>query len=204
MVGFSEPRIQGNVDLSILIPTYEMGSVGGPMLERALSSIAAQTGLENVRLEVVVADQSRNNDVLVQCLQFMGHEQFALRYFRNRAHRGSGSANLNFAFRKSAGPLIKILLQDDFLFREDAMSKILEAFRDNDSAWLAVGCNHTANGLEFSNNHIPSWHDQIHLEKNTISSPSVIALRRRAWKKFDPALIWLMDVDFYKRATRLI
>jgi hypothetical protein len=46
----------------------------------------------------------------------------------------------------------------------------------------------------------PSWNENIYVGINTISSPSVITIKNTDEKLyFDEDLIWLMDVEYYKR-----
>ena len=46
---------------------------------------------------------------------------------------------------------------------------------------------------------VPEYNDEIYLGNNTISSPSVLAIRNKNVLTFDESLSWLMDVDYYKR-----
>ncbi len=45
---------------------------------------------------------------------------------------------------------------------------------------------------------VPRWHDQIRFGRNTVSSPSVLALEAGHGLWFDEGLIWLMDADIYQ------
>ena len=186
-------------DISVLIPAYEMGDVGPSMLARNLGSIVAQDILGKANLEVVVSDHSKGNEIFDVAYSFPHQDAFSLNYVRNSRRRGSSSANLNSAFEASRGQIIKILFQDDYLFGSDSLSKMLIAFEDHAISWAACGTTVTTDGVNFGPEIIPKFHDQIHLGENTISSPSVIAMRREAWKDFDKNLLWLMDVDLYKR-----
>lgn len=191
--------MEKDVEISVLIPCYEMNGLGGKMLSRALDSIALQRKLDETQVEIVISDHSRDKEVELASEASAGRFPFTIRYYRNERHRGSSSRNLNFAFRKSSGRLVKILFQDDFLIDECALWKIKDGFDNSTRKWLACGATHTQDGTNFYNPMVPFFHPQIHLGRNTMSSPSVIALRREAWQDFDTRLIWLMDVDFYKR-----
>ena len=183
--------------ISVLIPAYEMGFVGPSMIQRAIQSVRAQVGIRG-GVEVVVADHSRDDSVLRAVETLESDAQFKLKYIRNDRKRGSASANLNTAFEESTGPIVKILFQDDFLTRDDSLALMQEIFDNPQVSWVACGATHTQDGFTFENDMVPYFHPRIHLGRNTISSPSVISLRRDAWVGFDQNLVWLMDVDFYK------
>lgn len=185
--------------ISVLIPTYEMRGVGPQMLERALTSIESQVDVSGLRIEVVVSDHSRDDAAFHAAQKFRNSESFHLNYIRNERQRGSSSANLNRAFQESHEPLVKILLQDDFFVANDALKVISQIFEDMQVSWSACGTTHTSDGQTYFGNMQPKIHPQIHFGNNTMSSPSVISLRRENWVPFDTRLIWLMDVDFYRR-----
>lgn len=187
------------VFFSIAIPTYEMNGQGVDFLEFSFKKIHKQT-FKN--FELVISDHSKNNDIQKLCTKWKN--LLNVRYYKNDTKRGSSSANINFAISKCKGVWIKILFQDDFLFHEDSLLKIYNFLQSNpDSKWLASGCEHTKDGKTFINRFIPKWNSLIHLGQNTISSPSVISLRNDLVSQnkvlFDERLIWLMDVDFYKK-----
>ena len=46
---------------------------------------------------------------------------------------------------------------------------------------------------------VPRLNDRMHLGRNTVSSPSVLAIRRTCRERFDESLQWLMDVEYYHR-----
>ena len=83
----------------------------------------------------------------------------------------------------------------------DALTKIAGAFDDPEVQWIVTGSEHTRDGQTLIRPFVPRFHERIQFGKNTISSPSVLALRRAHAPKFDEALIWLMDVDYYKQCS---
>ena len=119
---------------------------------------------------------------------------------KNIEARGSSSANINNALQASTGKYIKILFQDDFLCRADAIEKTVSAFKkEPNKKWLVSACEHSNDGVHLYRPFYPKYHDDIHLGNNTISSPSVITLYNDDVELFDQKLIWLMDVELYKR-----
>lgn len=187
--------------LSVLIPAYEMNGIGEKMLSRALTSIKAQVLLPQGALEVVVSDHSEGYELERVCEKFRAEGFAQITYLRKTWDRDSPSSSLNYAFSRSNGSIIKILFLDDFLIRHNALASILSIFHDRKVMWLACGTLHTRDGVLFEKPHLPSFHSNIQHGRNTLSSPSVVALRREAWEPFDSNLLWLMDVDFYKRLS---
>jgi glycosyltransferase involved in cell wall biosynthesis len=182
--------------ISIAIPTYEMHDKGAEFLNFALNGIYHQT-YKNI--EVVVSDHSLNDSIKTVCDSWTAKRLNVL-YFRNTLERGSSSANINNAIRCSSGKYIKILFQDDFLYCADAIEKTVKAFEmEPDKKWLISACEHSYDGVHVYRPFYPKYHDDIHLGNNTISSPSVMTLRNIDVELFDQKLIWLMDVELYKR-----
>jgi len=182
--------------ISIAIPTYEMHNKGVEYLNFALNGIFHQTYKD---IEVVVSDHSINDDIKNVCIVW-SKEGLNIRYIRNENDRGSSSANINNAISHSTGKYIKILFQDDFLYCADAIEKTVNALeKEPDKKWLISACDHSNDGVITYRPFYPKYHDNIHLGNNTISSPSVLAIRNENVLYFDTKLIWLMDVEYYKR-----
>lgn len=182
--------------ISVVIPTYEMHGFGAQFLDFSLGKIAGQSYRD---VEVVVSDHSQDRAVFDVCESWVG-KGMVLKYLRNENARGNSSANLNNALRHAEGKYIKILFQDDFLIFPNALEKIVLAFEDDPKKnWLVSACGHSPDGYLIERLFYPKYNDQIHLGANTISSPSVLAIRNENVIYFDEQLIWLMDVEYYKR-----
>jgi glycosyltransferase involved in cell wall biosynthesis len=182
--------------VSIAIPTYEMHNKGAEFLIFALNGIFHQT-YKNI--EVVISDHSKNDDVKNACNEWSS-KGLNIHYLKNEENRGSSSANINNAIKHSTGKYIKILFQDDFLYCADAIEKTVKAFENNpDKQWLVSACEHSNDGKFLYRPFYPRYHNDIHLGNNTISSPSVLTIRNENVLYFDSKLIWLMDVEYYKR-----
>lgn len=182
--------------VSIAIPTYEMHGKGSEFLNFSFNGIYHQT-YKNI--EVVVSDHSLNDDVKNICDSWRS-KGLRINYLKNDAARGSSSANINNALKASTGKYIKILFQDDFLYCADAIEKTVLAFKkEPNKKWLISACEHSNDGIHLYRPFYPKYHDDIHLGNNTISSPSVITLQNCDVELFDQQLIWLMDVELYKR-----
>ena len=196
-----EEKILTAAEMSLLVPTYEMNGSGMKMLRRALSSVARQELDPSFSLEVVVSDHSLGDAIESLCADFAKGAWFTLTYQRNNVGRGSSSQNLNCAFNHSTGRIIKILFQDDFFVSDLALATVVSSFDDPGVSWAVVGFTHSEDGVSFYGDRVPKYHKKIHHGKNTISSPSVLAVRRYCWIDFDQRLKWLMDVDLYKKLS---
>lgn len=165
-----------------------MGGEGATKLRHLLETVKKQ---KYVQYEVIISDHSVDREIESLC------EEFDVLYIRNEKNRGSSSSNLNNAISFAKGDFIKPMFQDDFFFSPYSlyyfMKKVEEGF-----SWVASSCTHF-DGTVFQNPHTPFFNSEIHLGRNTISSPSVIMYRKDPEVIFDENLIWLMDVDFYKR-----
>ena len=177
--------------ISVCIPTYEMEGKGTMYLESLFQTLQMQTCRD---FEVVVSDHSVGKDIEGLCES----KDLDINYIRNKEKRGSSSANLNNALMNAKGEIIKILFQDDYLCDSSALELIYESF-DEDTFWVVNGSVHTHDDIDFFNPIIPRYNSNIHLGNNTISSPSVLAIRNEEVFKFDENLLWLMDVEYYKR-----
>ena len=183
----STPRI------SVCIPTYEMNGHGCEFLNYSLKVLESQTFKD---FEVVVSDQSEDDAIRDLCRKKWNMN---LRYFSTRHLRKNASANTNAAIDVSTGKIVKILFQDDFLIGPDVLMKISNKFDETCAKWMLTGSAHTRDGRALFRPFTPEYHNLIHYGKNTVSSPSVLAFIKEDAPKFNEALVWLMDVDFYKK-----
>lgn len=181
--------------LSVCIPCYSMGGDGARYLRHSLDILRRQDFQD---FEVVVTDQSDDGSIAELCAEFT---EIDLRHIRTRDLQRLGSANTNAAMDAARGEVVKVLFQDDFLNGSDALGQIAAAFQDPAVKWCLTGCAHTFDGHTLTRFHIPRYHRRIVFGKNTVSSPSVLAVRRAVAPRFDENLIWLMDVDYYHRCN---
>jgi dTDP-4-dehydrorhamnose reductase len=181
---------------SIAIPTYEMHGFGDVFLEKSFELLKSQTFQD---FEVVISDHSSDDSVENLCIRWK--DILNIKYHRNTYKIGGSSPNINTAMKLSNGFWIKLLWQDDFLFGDDALENLKKHIDDNKNiVWVATACEHSNDGDIMYRKFYPSWNEKIHFGINTISSPSVITIKNDERKiYFDEDLIWLMDVDYYKR-----
>jgi glycosyltransferase involved in cell wall biosynthesis len=169
---------------------YDMGAF---FLKESFDQLLKQT---NTSFEVVVSDQSTNDQVRNLCAEY--NRYFPIVYVSGANVPRSASSNVNNAITHARSDVVKILFQDDFFVEPEAISLISASFENNTVNWVLNGCCHTYDGNTLIRPMVPSYHPSIHLGRNTISSPSVLAFRRNAAPRFDGCLIWLMDVEFYR------
>ena len=181
--------------ISLCIPAYSMGGAGVQYLRHSLDVILKQEFLD---FEVIVADQS--DDALIRDLCNSLADP-RIRHIDTRHLKRQASANTNAAIDAATGEVVKILFQDDFLNGPGALTQIAAAFDAPDAQWCLTGSEHTEDGQTLTRPFVPQMHDRIQFGQNTVSSPSVLALRRAHAPRFDEALIWLMDVDYYKQCA---
>jgi hypothetical protein len=187
--------------VSVCIPAYEMHGRGAAFLARSLAALDRQT-LQDI--EVVVSDHSENDDLRMLCQK--RRQPYRLRYVRYDIKRGNSTANTNNAVRHATGDVIKILHQDDFLFADDALERIVAALRAMpDRSWGGVGCIHVnETETEFYGPHVPRMDPAILQGYNGIGAPSVMFVRRKDFLEFDEELIWVGDCELYYRMTQAL
>lgn len=184
--------------ISIIIPCYEMKGKGVSFLNFSLEKISMQS-YDNI--EILISDQSNNSDISEAVKSW--NDKLNIKYFLNTEQEKSSSSNLNFALKKVSDETkyIKYLFQDDFLFHEESIRFTVESLEMNpDKYWLISPCYHSNNGQDLYYPFEPYFYEDIFLgEPNSISSPSVLTVKKEAAIDFDKNLMWLMDVDYYKR-----
>ena len=108
---------------------------------------------------------------------------------------GKIAENTNAAIKKATGEIIKILYMDDYLAHPDALKNIAENFK---GGWLATGCVHDWGDGVLKDPH-KAVIDGVLGDKNTIGSPSVVAIENKEPLLFDENMGWVLDLDYYKR-----
>jgi glycosyltransferase involved in cell wall biosynthesis len=176
--------------ISVAIPTYEMGGIGGKVLSYSFSILSKQTFKD---FDVVVSDHSQDNEVLNVCKNW---DNFLdIRYYKNKEDRGSAAANTNFAIKKSTGQWIKILCQDDFMFGDDAL-EIINNNLDNDHMWQFSSYYHS-DGIKLERLHHPTLNQYLFII-NTLGTPSALTIRNlENLPDIDKNLSYCYDELFY-------
>lgn len=181
--------------ISIAVPTWESHGRGAEFINDLLRTIQVQSFKD---FEVCISDHSLDDEVLNEVKQF--EDKFEIVYKKNSKDRGKGPPNTNESIRMCSGDIIKVMFQDDFFYDTEALEKIHDEFASSNSKWLLNGCNHTKDdGYNFYNEMYPRWNDKIIEGVNTISSPSVLSMKKECFDRvqFDENLVMMMDCDCY-------
>lgn len=181
-------------NLSIIIPTYDMHGIGPDRLRIGLSSIASQSLHPS---SVIVIDSSVDDGVKKVCTLFEG--DLTVKYvYRPRLGYGE---KLNLGLKLAASDVVKLLNQDDYFARNDAVAELSHRFEDPRVAWSADPTIHTYNDTDLIRPFFPTVGKHLH-RRNTLSAPSVIALRTGLGVFFDPRFHSRIDIDFYARMVK--
>ena len=170
-----------------------MHGKGVDLLTKSLDILNNQKNINFLDFEVVISDHSKNDDI-EKCYKKFNNLNFV--YVRNTENHGSMSDNINNCIRHSSGKYIKPLFQDDFLYDETSLSKIINNLQDS---WMANEYTHLdLSNNSFYNQRTPSYNEGMKNGENTIGPPSsTIFLNDDNY--FDMNLLWFMDTEFYYR-----
>jgi len=183
--------------ISIVIPAYEMKGQGVAFLQRALASIEKQIDIDARTIEIVVSDQSEDQNIE----HFCKTTSQVIRYHRTPTRRGIAAHNLNTGIALAKGEYIKILFQDDVLVEDYYLSRVSKIIHTDKPDGILTWALHTTDGETFTNSITPQHNPYFLFGNNTASSPSVITMRREIANtlQFDESLKMLFDCDFYYR-----
>lgn len=185
----------GTPTISIVIPAYEMRGKGAMYLKESLDILLGQSFKD---FEVVVSDQSRDDTIESVCVAYK--DKLSMVYTRCPGQVRGMAPNTNNGIRHANGSIIKFLMQDDFLEGTDALERIANAFADKSCGWVAAVYTHTTDRNSYFRQLTPRYDDVHILFKNSIGSPSVVAVRAgKDMPLFDENLSWYVDLDYYKR-----
>ena len=180
--------------VSFCIPTHDGNAKCQQYLFDIFHALANQT---NKDFNVVISDHSKSNKVLKACEEYS--DVIEILYATNADKLGNISANTNNALRYANGEIKKVLFSDDFILTKNLVEELDKAFTD-DVKWAVTGFAHTIdNGQTHYNPKVPEYNDRLLEGINTLSSPSILALRGDLDEYFDEDLTMLMDCDMYYR-----
>ena len=184
--------------ISICIPAYKRID----FLKRLLHSISIQNFRD---FEVVVTDDSASMEVARLCGEY--ESLFPLRYYRNEKAFGTPE-NWNEAIRKAKGSWIKIMHDDDWFPDEECLEEYADAIEDYPDQKFFFGAyrNVYEKSGKFKEVFISiirraklQKNPAILFASNVIGPPSVILHKNDKEFWYDPAIKWVVDIDFYIR-----
>jgi glycosyltransferase involved in cell wall biosynthesis len=184
--------------LSICIPAYKRVDY----LQRLLDSIVSQTFRD---FEVIVTDDSPDDAVDLLCAGY--REKLPLQYYRNPTAFGTPE-NWNEAVRRAKGEWIKIMHDDDWFASADSLDDYVGAITAHPEARFIFSAYRDVfldEGRE-REMYLPKARYKAFLRdktilfgKNIVGPPSVVLYKRLPAVEFDPAVKWVVDIDFYIR-----
>ncbi len=186
------------VFISICIPAYKKVS----FLKRLLDSIEIQTYRH---FEVVLTDDSPDNEVfeLSRSHALTG----SIRYFKNARPLGTPE-NWNESIRRANGSWIKLMHDDDWFAVPESLEIFVKAVINSPaSLFFFSGYSNVFLQRDSTEPILISglWRKIIRgnvktlISRNVIGPPSVTLHKNIPAISYDPALKWLVDIDFYIR-----
>lgn len=183
------------MNVSYCIPTHDKNPKCQQYLFDIFHALSLQTDMD---FNVWVSDHGTSNKVLQACEEY--EDLFEINYVRNENARGNISANSNSAMRLADGKILKIIFSDDMILTKNLNAELINAFLDPKVEWAVTGFAHTLDdGKTHYNPKIPVWNNRLLEGVNTLSSPSILAVRNNLGVYFDEELTMLMDCDMFYR-----
>lgn len=183
--------------VSICIPAYR----DARGVERLLKSIE---GSDYRDIEVIITDDTPDDSVAAVAERFKA--SLNLTYHHNAEALGP-AGNWNRSIDLSSGEYIKIMHQDDWFTYPDSLSRYVRLLDEHPEAVLAYSGSRQVTIAEEAAEYYDRCISDEHREfidsdwRNIyvgqyIGAPSA-TIYRRSDLRFDPALKWLIDADFY-------
>ena len=178
--------------ISICIPAYKRPDY----LRRLLDSIVLQDFKD---FEIIISDDSPDETVK----SLLGeYKELNFHYYHNQPSLGT-PANWNFAISKAGGNWIKIMHDDDWFPDRSSLGKFVELTAEDKNLIFSGYHNIYENGRAEKKFIPDSWYEEIKknplvlLSENVIGPPSVMLIKKQAWKPFDVRMKWRVDIDYY-------
>jgi glycosyltransferase involved in cell wall biosynthesis len=189
-----------SISLSILIPAYDYAEG----VERILLSLCVDPPDE---LEIIISDDSRDEQVSQLVANFSFRYGGKLRYIRNRPSLGA-IANWNSLLQRASGEYILLLHHDEYPLGERFAQRSLDLL--NTVSKVDVFVMECILGSKSGKNmrpHLPKmirilvlkYFPSYFFRRNVVGPASCLIVRRTLYPRFDKRLRWLVDVDAYYR-----
>ena len=180
--------------VSYCIPTHDGNAKCQQYLFDIFFALEHQT---NKNFNVWISDHSKSNKILKACEDYA--DLFEINYVKNDSSLGNISSNTNNAMLCADGDILKVLFSDDIILTKNLTEELDRAFTKG-VKWGVTGVAHTIDdGRSHYNPKFPVYNDRLLEGVNTLSSPSILAVRKDLEEYFDEDLVMLMDCDMYYR-----
>lgn len=199
----SSADAQPDLWLSLLIPAYEHPTGVLRILDRLHAA-----GVKGV--ECLINDDSRSDAVEAAVRNHPLHRAGGVVYRRNRPALGA-VPNWNDLLARARGEYLLLMHHDECPERDDFFAVLQGQLAISDAPdVLLLACLLPTMGGRRLRHHVPIWLRRVlmrlgpeHLLRhNTLGPPSVVVVRRSICAGFDPALKWLVDVEWMVRLLR--
>jgi len=196
--------VSTNILLSIVIPAY--GYAQG--VQRILSILSDDPTDE---IEIIISDDSRDEQVCQIVNSFSTYFQGKLRYIRNKPSLGAIN-NWNFLLEKASGEYVLLLHHDEYPLGRNFQHRVLGLLNSSlQFDVFVMQCILFQVSEKYSQPHLPRIISKLIIKympgylfkRNVIGPPSCIIVRRRLYPKFDVNLRWLVDVEAYFRLRQV-
>jgi len=177
--------------LSVCVPVHDPTHEQFEHLVQLIQSISYQTLLPNE----LVLTSNHDLDYLADLLRIVNN-QFKVTFLKNNSK--SSPENTNFAVLNSRAKIIKLMHQDDFFSKDNALRSIISIFNNNQVSWQVSAFDHlNTQNFRIENPMIPSVNPNIVNGANTLGAPSVVAFRKNRYLPFDDRMCYMFDCDWY-------
>lgn len=189
--------------LSVLIPAYEHPTGVLRILDRLHAVKVAG-------VECLISDDSRSDAVDAAVSSHPLYRAGGVVYRRNRPALGA-VPNWNNLLARARGEYLLLMHHDECPERDDFFAVLKDQLAISDAPdVLFLACLLPTLGGRRLRHHVPIWLRRVlmqlgpeHLLRhNTLGPPSVVVVRRNICAGFDPALKWLVDVEWMVRLLR--
>lgn len=182
---------------SVCIPVHITADIDLQFLSECIRSVIVQ---KFVIFEILISDDSLDFRVKAIVDDFVT-QGISIRMLEPPKSQGLGS-NLNHCLENAHGRVVKILFQDDYLSYKMSLFISGTRLRFSRKKWMATATTHfnQENG-NYQNRFKPRESDDLLDGKNSISSPSVILLKRNHYVPFSQELKYLIDCEWYLRMS---
>lgn len=185
--------------ISICVPAYKRPA----NVIRLLESVRKQSFTD---FEVVITDDSPDDSV--QNI-LPGFGDLPVRYHKNIKALGT-PANWNSGIEMAQGEWIKIMHDDDWFDGADSLQKFADATAAGKKFIVSRYRNVFENGGDDHPAFPAAWKQKIIdnplllLSRNVIGPPSVTLIHSSIKEKYDTAMKWRVDIDFYVRLLKTL